>query len=150
MHAYSNQCNKACLMMVLAMQLLFYVAGTLQTSTCLFPTGSKGTSIQTSSNRFMKIFDFLEKSLLRGRAEKKRKLQSQQHLMKGTSSNIMESIQSRVIILTDEPHKRKWALVFSDSLFVFHNSNYYYCQCVNNIFVVKINFLLFVTNLDLL
>ena len=55
----------------------------------------------------MRIFDLLEKSLLRMRAEKKRKLQFQRELIKGTSSNIVESRQSHVIILTDEPHKRK-------------------------------------------
>jgi hypothetical protein len=55
----------------------------------------------------MKIFDYLEKSLLRGRAEKKRKLQSQRDLMTGTSSNIVESRQAHVVILTDEPHRRK-------------------------------------------
>ena len=60
-----------------------------------------------SSTRFMKIFDFLEKSLLRRRTEKRRKLQSQRDLTTETSSNIVESRQSHVIVLTDEPHRRK-------------------------------------------
>ena len=110
MHAYSNQCNKAC-HDDSASQLLYHVASTLLTAMgCIIPVcfvQDQKEQVQTSSNRFMKIFDFLEKSLLRGRTEKKRKLQTQQDLMKGTSSNIMESRQPHVIILTDEPHKRK-------------------------------------------
>ena len=52
----------------------------------------------------MRIFDYLEKSLLRGRAEKMRK---QQELMKGTSSNILESRQHQ-----EKGRKQKFQLHF--------------------------------------
>ena len=62
--------------------------------------------VKASSKQFTSIFDFLEKTLLRGRVEKRKKLKQQERLMKGTASNVMESRQTQrqVILLTDEQH----------------------------------------------
>ena len=61
--------------------------------------------VKASNKQLVRIFDFLEKTLLRGRVEKRKFLQSS---MKGTSSNILESRQSQNILLTEEFEHRRF------------------------------------------
>ena len=109
---------------------------------CVFPFLQEQTEqVKISNKQFWRIFDILEKTLLRGRVEKRRMLKFQQSSMKGTSSNILESRQSWNIMLIEEfeHHRFKWPYLLSWFLllFLYYDSHVivpYFCNIALAVF----------------